>query len=465
MNARFLRSAFHKPNLQRQFRHRPVLEALEERCLLDSTYLQTNLVSDIPGMAPTTDSNLKNPWGLVSSPTGPWWVSDNNAGVSTLYRGDGSIVPLVVSIPPPGGGSSSGTPTGIVFNGSGGFVVSQNGNSGSSFFMWSTEDGTIAGWNPGVNLTSAVLAVDNSGTGAVYKGLALGNNASGTFLYATNFNAGTIDVFDSNFQPAHLAGSFIDPALPPPPPGVTGFAPFGIRNINGNLYVTYALQNAEKHDDVAGPGNGFVDVFDTNGNFIQRLISHGNLNSPWGLVLAPGNFGKFSDALLVGNFGDGTINAYDIGTGDFRGQMADQQGNPIVIDGLWSLSFGNGGAAGGTHTLFFTAGINDEADGLFGTLVPAKKAKSSPSAAGDQHNAGMAAAAASRPIDSPNQAVASSGTALTSTVSQKAVSPLSPGRRQNEAVAVSFVSSASIRTAHRAAVDRAFADFGPGWFE
>jgi uncharacterized protein (TIGR03118 family) len=344
-------------------------------------YRQTNLVSDIPGKARVTDPNLVNPWGLSHGPATPWWVSDNGKGVSTLYKGDGTPFPvgspLVVTIPPPAGSPAGTTsaPTGNVFNGTSDFVVTENNVSRPSLFIFATEDGTISGWNLTVDKTNAIREVDNSASGAVYKGLALGHNASGNFLYATNFHAGTIDVFDAHFASAKLAGSFIDPKLPPCSNDKTKacFAPFGIQNINGKIYVTYALQKLpDKHDDQAGPGNGFVDVFDTSGHLLQRLISHGELNSPWGLALAPQGFGRFGKDLLVGNFGDGHINAYKPGTGAFRGQLKDQKGNPITINGLWALGFGNGALAGPTDTLFFTAGINDEADGLFGLITKGK---------------------------------------------------------------------------------------------
>jgi uncharacterized protein (TIGR03118 family) len=258
--------------------------------------------------------------------------------------------------------TATSAPTGIVFNGTSDFVVTSAGRSGTPAFIFATEDGTISAWSPGVDRTHAILEVDNSGPGAVYKGLALGSNASGNLLFATNFNAGTIDVFDKSFHRVNL--SFTDPRLP------TGFAPFGIRNIGGSLYVTYAMQNDEKHDDVAGPGNGFIDVFDTNGNLLRRLVSGGALNSPWGLALAPGNFGGLSNALLVGNFGDGLINAFDPMTGASLGQVQDVHGNTIHIDGLWGLEFGNGALTGNTNTLFFAAGINGERNGLFGSLTP-----------------------------------------------------------------------------------------------
>jgi uncharacterized protein (TIGR03118 family) len=331
-------------------------------------YQQTNLVSDLPGVALVTDPHLVNPWGIVHGPTTPFWISDNGMGVSTLYNGTGAPFPvgspLVVTIPPPHG-SPAGTlaaPTGVVFNGTTGFVVSNGTVSGAALFIFATEDGTISGWNRNVDVHNAILEVDKS-PGAVYKGLAMGSNSSGTFLYATNFRAGTVDVFDSQFHQVSLSGSFTDPNLLP------GYAPFGIANINGNLYVTYALQNAAKHDDVAGPAHGFVDIYDTNGHLIRRLATRGRLNSPWGLAMAPANFGRFSNDLLVGNFGDGRINAVDPATGDFLGQLRDANNNPITINGLWGLDFGNDANAGPSTTLFFTAGLNDEANGLFGSLV------------------------------------------------------------------------------------------------
>src|SRR5258708_22826865 len=299
-------------------------------------YQQTNLVSDIPGMAKFTDSNLKKPWGISHNAASPWWVSDNNAGVATLYRGDGTAVPLVVNIPLPGS-PTGGTPTGNVFNVSpnpNDFVVSSGGKSGKSLFIFATEDGTISGWAPSVDATNAILAVDNSGpAGAVYKGLAIAQNASGNvFLYATNFRDGVVEMYNSNFNKVL---SFTDKNLSNncPLPGQC-FAPFGIQVLNGKLYVTYALQKPGGHDDQAGRGNGFVDVFDLDGNFIQRLASGGKLDSPWGLAVAPLSFGGFGGDLLVGNFGDGRINAFDPATGDFLGQLKSQDGKRITIDGL-----------------------------------------------------------------------------------------------------------------------------------
>ncbi len=347
-------------------------------------YQQTNLQSDILGVARFTDPNLVNPWGLSHSPTGPWWVSDNAAGVATLYKGNGRAfpvgAPLVVTIPPPAPPTTVTTaaPTGNVFNNTNDFVVSANGKSGASVFIFATEDGTISGWNPNVpnaNSTNAILAVDRSKvvqggfTGAVYKGLATGQSNSKNFLYATDFRFGQVEQFDADFK---LGITFTDPQLAKDCPVVGHpdqcFAPFGIQNIGGNLFVTFALQNAEHHDDVAGAGNGFVDIFNTDGNLIKRLISGGQLNSPWGLALAPENFGRFSNKLWVGNFGDGHINVFNPENGTFLGQPKDRFGDPIAINGLWGLAFGNGGLAGPRNTLFFTAGIADEAHGLFGSI-------------------------------------------------------------------------------------------------
>src|SRR5438094_634896 len=303
-----------------------------------NNYVQTNLVSDIPGLAANTDPNLVNPWGIAFGPTSPFWISDNHTGLSTVYRGSGEIVPLVVTIPPPGG-SPAGTqasPTGAVFNGSADF----NGD----LFLFATEDGTIAGWNGG---TSAIREVDNSGASAVYKGIAI----AGDLLYATNFSAGTIDVFNSSFGLTTVPGGFVDPTLP------AGFAPFNIENIGGQLFVTYAKQDSAKHDDVAGDGNGFIDVFDTSGVLLRRFASQGPLNSPWGMAVAPSNFGAFSNTLLVGNFGNGRINAFNLSTGAFVGQMLEPGGRTLTIQGLWGLTFGNGGSAGSRDRLYFTAGI------------------------------------------------------------------------------------------------------------
>ena len=342
-----------------------------------NAYVVTNLVSDLPGIATVQDPNLKNAWGLAFTPAGsPFWINDNARGLATLYQGDGSIVTIAPS--PPGGviipgpnGSPPGfvaAPTGIVWNPTTNpataFLVP--GTSIPALFIFDTEDGTVSAWAPGLNpANQAVLAADNSktGPGAVYKGLAFGVNVNGDFLFATNFRAGTIDVFDHNFKPATTDGGFTDPGIP------TGYAPFGIQNINGDLFVTYAKQDPQEHDDVAGQGHGFVDVYDTDGHLLQRFAQHGQLNSPWGVARASFAFGRFSGDILIGNFGNGRINAFD-SNGHFAGQLADGRGKPLAIDGLWTLSLG-GGAKSSSDTLFFTAGPNGETDGLFGTITPA----------------------------------------------------------------------------------------------
>ncbi len=327
-----------------------------------NAYFQHNLVSDIAGMADNTDTNLVNPWGIASSTASPFWVSDNHAGLSTLYNGSGTPQSLVVTVPPPSGGTPPAAPTGVVFNNTTDFAVASNA---VARFIFATEDGTIAAWN--VNFgASAVVKADKSSSGAVYKGLAIGTSAGSNYLYAANFFAGTIDVFDATYSAATLAGSFSDPGIP------AGFAPFNVQNISGKLFVTYAKQDAAKHDDVPGAGNGFVNVFDTSGNFLNRFASSNVLNSPWGLALAPTNFGAFSGAQLVGNFGDGKINAFDPATGSFLGTLQNPDGNPISIQALWGLIFGNGGNGGDTRTLYFAAGIAGtnaiEDHGLFGSI-------------------------------------------------------------------------------------------------
>ncbi len=328
-------------------------------------YKEVDLVSDGAVAARFTDPNLVNPWGLSVLPSGRIWVSDNGAGTSTVYHPDGRPFSLVVSIPG-AGGVGKGAPTGLVFNDTMSFDVTANGVSAASRFIFATEDGTILGWNPTVDPTDAVIAVDNSASGAVYKGIALGKSEGENFVYVANFRDGIVEMYDENFT---FVKSFTDDTIP------AGFAPFGIRNIGGSLYVTYAMQDAAKHDDVAGAGNGYIDVFDTNGTFVKRFASQGTLNSPWGLASSPDRFGTFSKAILVGNFGDGHINAYDA-DGNFLGQLTDMNGMEIVIDGLWGLDFGSLAAEANRAgvfprpVLYFTAGINHEADGLFGFLRP-----------------------------------------------------------------------------------------------
>jgi len=327
-------------------------------------YQQHNLVSDGSIPADNKDPNLINSWGIVFNPFGPVWVADNGTGVSTLYDGNGKPQPLVVQIPGPANAEGPGTPTGIVFNASTGFTVSQGSASAPSRFIFATEDGVIAAWSPTVDATHAIRVVDNSAsTSAVYKGLALSAGGNGSLLYAADFHNSRIDVFDSSFKPVTLSGNaFSDPNIP------QGFAPFGLQAINGNIYVSYAKQDGAKHDDVAGKGLGFVNVFDPNGQFIKRLVSQGDLNSPWGMTLAPAGFGQFAGRLLVGNFGDGLIHAYDLATGNPVGTLKDSSRRPIQIDGLWGLAFGNGFNDQPVNTLFFAAGPGDEKQGLYGRI-------------------------------------------------------------------------------------------------
>jgi uncharacterized protein (TIGR03118 family) len=344
-------------------------------------YVVTNLVSDIKALAPNTDPVLQNAWGVAFSPAAsPFWVADNATGCATLYDGEGAKISLQVKIPLPGGtipasackhvnpanppSTSPATPTGIVWNPSSAFLV-PNTNLPAAF-IFATEDGTISAWAGGLTpADAAVIAVDNSGTAAVYKGLVVGTNDQGVFLFATNFRDGTIDVFDHTYQQVATEGSFKDPSIP------AGFAPFGIQNIDGDLFVTYAKQNAAKHDDVAGRGNGFVDVFDTDGHLLRRLASREPLNSPWGVARASYAFGRFSGDILIGNFGDGKINVF-ASDGDFRDALRGPNGKPIVIDGIWAVTLG-GVRNSSSDAVYFTAGPNHESDGLFGTISPASK--------------------------------------------------------------------------------------------
>ena len=320
-----------------------------------NSYQQTNLVSDVAGMASHTDPKLINPWGISFFPGQPFWVADNNSGYSTLYDATGASQQPTVLIPLPAGGPGFATPTGTVINSTSGFIV----GTGPSLFLFDTEDGTISGWN-GVG-TNAILAVDRSTTGAVYKGLSLVNHNSADFLLATNFNSGQVEVFDHNFQMTSLTGRFTDPSLP------AGFAPFGVQLIGAQVYVTYALQDSAKHDPISAPGNGFVSIFNQDGTFVKRFASNGTLNSPWGVVMTPASFGAFSNDILVGNFGDGTINAFDPTTGNFLGQLNNTGGTPLTNSGLWGLVFGAGGT-GNPDTLYFTAGLAGEKHGLFGAI-------------------------------------------------------------------------------------------------
>jgi uncharacterized protein (TIGR03118 family) len=320
----------------------------------DNNYAVTPLVSDQPGVAPVVDPDLVNAWGLTASSTSPWWVADNGTSVSTLYNGNtGQKVALTVTV-----GTDSG-PTGAVFNGGSGFVVSSGGNSAPARFIFDSEDGLIRGWNPTVDATNAVVSPADPVPGAIYKGLAIADG----MLYASDFHNGLVDVFDGSWA---LVNQFTDPGLP------AGYAPFGIQAIGSRIFVSFAKQDADAEDEVAGQGLGFVDAFDTTGNLVARVAQHGQLNAPWGLALAPADFGRFSGDLLVGNFGDGEISAFEPqanGHFGFRGQLRNGSGQTIAIDGLWALEFGNGANGGPTNTLFFTAGPDDEMHGLFGRIT------------------------------------------------------------------------------------------------
>jgi uncharacterized protein (TIGR03118 family) len=333
-------------------------------------YAQHNLVSDGFVPADHINSDVVNAWGLVSGPTTPWWIVDNGTGKSTLYNVATGTFPLTVMVP--GVGGEEGNPTGIVFNGGSGFLVNNGAGTSAARFIFASEDGTISAFR-GVPVVTVVPNAQAPAHGAIYKGLAIDSDTNGQFLYATDFHNGAVDIFDASFHAVTIPGAFTDPTLP------AGFAPFGIQNIAGTIYVTYALQDEDKEDDVAGPENGFVDAFTTTGVFIRRVASMGELNSPWGLALAPADFGRFSGDLLVGNFGDGRIHAFDPGTltsnGEFEavGLLHSAAGKPIQIDGLWALQFGHGTSAtsanGLTNTLFFTAGPAEEEHGLFGSIV------------------------------------------------------------------------------------------------
>jgi uncharacterized protein (TIGR03118 family) len=312
-----------------------------------SPFQLTYLASDKTGVAATTDPQLINAWGIASSPASPFWIGSNGSGVSELYNGAGTKQGLVVTIP------GDGSVNGVAFNGGASF--------NSDRFLFSSEDGTISGWRGALGATAETLQAASPDN--VYKGLAVASVGGHDYSYVANFRAGTIDVLKGDGGAPNLSGTFTDPTMP------AGYAPFNVANINGILYVTYAVQNGAKHDDVPGAGNGIVDKFDLNGNFLGRLVSGGALNSPWGLALAPIGFGDVAGDLLVGNFGDGRINAYDPTSGALLETLMDPGANPIIIDGLWGLSFGNGVNAGSNTTLYFTAGPDGESHGLFGDLT------------------------------------------------------------------------------------------------
>ncbi|MEO7145244.1 MAG: TIGR03118 family protein [Bryobacteraceae bacterium] len=321
-------------------------------------FIQHNLVSDVPDLADNTDPGLVNPWGICTSATSPFWLADTGSGLSTLYNSVGVPSALKVVVPS-AAGTGTGKPTGCVFNGASAFPVAPGHNAS---FIFSTIDGTISGWSSPVDATHSIIVVNNTGS-AAYFGLAEANAPNGPELYAPNFMTGSIDVFDANFAPVALQpGAFGDPNVP------SGYAPFNIQNINGKLYVAWAEQNAAKRFAVSGAGLGYVSIYDLNGNLLQHLVSGGALNAPWGVAIAGPNFGAFSNDVLVGNFGDGLIHAYNATTGAMDGVIQDASGNPLANSGLWGIQMGNGGSGGDSNALYFAAGIAGEKHGLFGSI-------------------------------------------------------------------------------------------------
>ena len=327
-----------------------------------NAYLQHNLVADQPGIADVTDPNLVNPWGLFASSSSPFWVSDEATGLATLYTSNGSINSTKPTIPT-AKGATTGSPTGGIFNGTGGFLVQGKVPN----FIFVTEDGTVSAWASAVTAAAAQLMVDNSAGGAVYFGLAVNSTTTTAtpLLYAANFHSGTIDVFDTNFKAVPMPGAFVDPSVP------AGYAPFNIQNIGGKLYVMWGLQNAKQNFAVSGVGNGAVSIFDLSGKLLQHVATGGPLNAPWGVAVAPATFGAFAGDLLIGNFGDGAINAFNPTTGAALGALQDQNGNTIHLPGLWALLFGNGGSGGDPNLLYFTAGAAAQNHGLLGSLQAA----------------------------------------------------------------------------------------------
>lgn len=320
---------------------------------------QTNLISDQPGVADNTDGNLQNPWGLAFGDGTFFWLANNGSGTATVCNANGEPeVGTTITV--------EGAPTGVVFNSTSGFAITDTttGATAPATFIFVGEDGLVRGWSQDADPTRALLAADFSDTGAVFKGVAIDPISSQ--LYITDFFNRGVLVLDQNFQPVTDLSSdaFFDPDIP------EKFAPFGIRQLQGLIYVTYAQQDESGTDDVAGAGLGYVDAYQPDGTLVQRIASKGDLNAPWGLAVAPGNFGNFSNTLLVGNFGNGRITAFDLNDNSEVGQLQDSNGNVLAIDGLWAIAFGNGKNAGNTDELYFTAGTGNEAHGLFGRLTP-----------------------------------------------------------------------------------------------
>jgi len=336
-----------------------ILLLAQPAAAVPNAYDVHRFVSDGSVSARRNDANLVNGWGLSAGPSTPWWVADNGTDKSTLYDGRGAAIPLVVAV---GGG-----PTGTVYNGSNNFKVSHAGQSAPSLFLFASEDGRIRGWNPNVpaNSKTAFVIAGHAVAGAIYKGLAISSVGGANYLYATDFHNGRVDVFNGNNQLQHWAGAFHDPRLP------AGYAPFGIQAIGRSIFVTYAKQDAGREDEIAGHHLGFVDQYRPDGHWIAHVSSRYSLNAPWGIARAPRNFGRFSGDLLIGNFGNGRIHAFRHTRNGWEraGALKDEHGRAIVIDGLWAIAFGNGGAAGPRNSLYFAAGPNDEAAGLFGSIT------------------------------------------------------------------------------------------------
>lgn len=334
-------------------------------------YTQTNLVSNLPGYAAWTDPGLVNPWGFTYSPTSPFWVSDNGSGLATIYNSAGIPSSLIVTVPPPTGSNVVSAPTGQVFNGSNEFQVAKGD---PAFFIFDTEDGTISAWNPSVNLKKAILKVDNSRKKAVYKGLAIGMINGKSYLYAADFGRKKIEVYNGSFERVKgheedhddsplVPDAFQDSKIP------DDYAPFNVESANGYLLVAFAQRDHSHFNEVDGPGRGYVDIFTMRGKLIMHL-QHGDfLNAPWGMTVAPQAFGPAAGDILVGNFGSGWIACFNPKTGKFVGFLSDNFGAWITIPGIWGIHFGNGHSGGSANSLYFSAGLNDENDGLFGSLT------------------------------------------------------------------------------------------------
>ena len=323
---------------------------------------RTDLTADssATAMVPNTDLNLVNAWGLSRSSGSPWWISDNGTGLSTLYDGSGAPQSLVVTIPPPKGQSGPATPTGNVFN----FSTEFNLEPGlKAVFIFVTEDGTISGWNPAIDVTHARLKINHSGQ-AIYKGIAIASAAQGTRIYVSNFMSGKVEVYNGKWQRVPTSSTaFVDSTLP------ANYTPFGMQNVGGNIVVTFVHREPGSTDEDHGPGLGYVSIFNTNGQVVARLKHGPYFNAPWGIAMSGSDFGAFSHRLLIGNFGDGQIHAFDPLTGKLDGTLLDPTGNAIAVDGLWALEFGGGNPnSGAANELFFTAGPNEESDGLLGKL-------------------------------------------------------------------------------------------------